>query len=91
MKIFCVLVKYFPILYSDSCYKYYIYIIFISIFVLFLPVLDELDCGGCLLKNEKTSIFECINSGGDGNFQFLLPLNRNFHVKEHDQDVSKPQ
>ncbi len=26
MKIFCVLVKYFPILYSDSCYKYYIYI-----------------------------------------------------------------
>ncbi len=25
VKIFCVLVKYFPILYSDSCYKYYIY------------------------------------------------------------------
>ncbi len=26
VKIFCVLVKYFPILYSDSCYKYYVYI-----------------------------------------------------------------
>ncbi len=26
VEIFCVLIKYFPILYSDSCYKYYIYI-----------------------------------------------------------------
>ncbi len=32
VKIFCVLVKYFPILYSDSCYKYYLlYVIFSSV------------------------------------------------------------
>lgn len=48
-----------------------------------------LDCGGCLVENNKTCIFTCQNSGGEGTFKVLPPEENRMSGGEKDQASRK--
>ncbi len=38
---------------------------------------NPLNCNSCLVGDQASMVFRCLNNGGDAHFKFLLPSSRN--------------
>jgi len=50
-----------------------------------LSLQNPLDCKSCLVGDQASMVFRCLNNGGDAHFKFLLPNGQEEHhdIREH--------